>query len=120
MSFSYNISEENRIIRASFIGRLMSSEDNEAISNEIDTKINEGYSLFILDLEKLEYMNSSGLNVFVSILTKARNKGGDAVIYGVSDKINQLLIITKLNSVFTVAETEKEAEEKLSETAKVL
>ena len=116
MSFSYNISNTEGVTSISFIGRLMQTEDNEAIINEVDNAITNGCQQFILNLEKLEYMNSSGLNVFVSILSKSRKDGGDVIICSVPEKINQLLIITKLNSVFTVTETEKEAIEKLSET----
>ena len=116
MSFSYNIEQTENITCISFNGRFIHSEDNEAIINAVESKISTGSTLFVLNLEKLEYMNSSGLNVFVSILTKSRNNNGDVIICCVSEKINQLLIITKLNSVFTVTETENEAFEKLSET----
>ena len=119
MSFSYNISNSEGITSISFNGRMMNSEDNEAIIKEVENSIANNGNQFILNLEKLEYMNSSGLNVFVSILTKSRNTGGDVIICCVPEKINQLLIITKLNSVFTVTETENEAVEKLSETTEV-
>ena len=120
MSFSYNIENINdKLTVISFTGRLMHAEDNEAIIKEVEEKIANGGSAFILDLEKLDYMNSSGLNVFVSILTKARNNGGDVIICSVPEKINQLLIITKLNSVFTVTKSVKEAVNKLSETTEV-
>ena len=97
----------------------MNAEDNEAIVKEVENSIANNGNQFVLNLDKLEYMNSSGLNVFVSILTKSRNAGGDVIICCVPEKINQLLIITKLNSVFTVTETENEAVEKLSETTEV-
>jgi anti-sigma B factor antagonist len=45
----------------------------------------------------------------IGILTKARNAGGEVVITGLSPKIKQLLVITKLNSVFKITESIKEA-----------
>ena len=116
MSFSHTITSTQNISTLTFSGRLISSEDNTKILNEVSDAINNGTKYFILDLKELEYMNSSGLNVFVSILTKTRNNGGDVIICNVPEKINQLLIITKLNSVFTVTANQNEALEKLSET----
>ena len=54
-------------------------------------------------------MNSSGLNVLIQLLTKTRNNGGESVIFNVNKKITELLIITKLNTLFKIAETEEEA-----------
>jgi len=50
----------------------------------------------------LEYMNSSGLNIMVNFLTKSRNSGGDIAIAAVTEKISQLLVITKLNTLFKI------------------
>lgn len=119
MSFVFDIVKSNIATIVNFKGRLMEANDNQEITAAIDAEIKNGVVNFILNLENLEYMNSSGINVFVSILTKSRNNGGDTIICNVSNKINQLLIITKLNSVFTVTDSTEKAIEKLSETANV-
>lgn len=54
-------------------------------------------------------MNSSGLNTLIQLLTKTRNSGGETVIYNMNKKINELLLITKLNTLFKIVETEQEA-----------
>jgi len=61
------------------------------------------------NLEKLEYMNSSGLNTLIQLLTKARVGGGEAVIYNLNKKMNELILITKLHTLFKMATSEKEA-----------
>ncbi len=47
-------------------------------------------------------MNSVGLSFLIAVLTKSRNAGGETVITNVSDKIRELLTVTKLQSIFTV------------------
>jgi anti-anti-sigma regulatory factor len=47
--------------------------------------------------------------VLINTLTKARNAGGDVVIFGVSERLRQLFIITKLDKVFKSVEDEASA-----------
>jgi anti-sigma B factor antagonist len=63
---------------------------------------------------RLKYINSSGLTVLINTLTKARKTGGEVMIANVSTKVSELLLITKLNTVFTVTPTVDEALKKIS------
>jgi anti-sigma B factor antagonist len=63
-------------------------------------------------------MNSTGLNVLLMILTKARKSGGEAVLCNLSANISSLLSVTKLNSVFTVYNSLDEAELAVSKVSK--
>lgn len=115
MSFSAHIEHNNKIAVVKLKGRLMEIDEQTNLIDSIKSQIEQGNHSVVLNLGELEYMNSSGINSFISILTKTRNSGGDTVICCLPKKIEQLLIITKLNSVFTIAETEEEAVSKLSE-----
>jgi len=115
MEFSFNITESNKLAVIALKGRLIEADAPQKINQKVAELIEKGANNIVLNLSDLEYMNSSGINMFVSILTKARNAGGDAIICCVSKKIEQLLLITKLNSVFTITANEKEAISKLSE-----
>jgi anti-sigma B factor antagonist len=46
-------------------------------------------------------------------MSKARKEGGEVIISNVSKKVNELLIITKLTTLFTVAENVEKAVSKL-------
>lgn len=78
---------------------------NDSISDEI---IN-----CIIDIENVGYINSSGIGVLITILTKFRNRNGDVALVGPSQNVKKLLIITKLNAIFTISETLEEAKKKL-------
>jgi anti-sigma B factor antagonist len=64
--------------------------------------ISESRSIVILNLLNLEYINSSGVNIFLKILTKSRNLGGDSILCNLNSVIEKLLITTKLNTIFRV------------------
>ena len=105
MDFQYKFSDQSGVQVITLSGKLLGKEQSEALSNAMDTSISDGNSNFVMDLEKLSYMNSTGLNILISFLTKARNAGGELIITNVPSTINKLLIITKLNNVFHVEET---------------
>jgi anti-sigma B factor antagonist len=62
-----------------------------------------------VDLSQVRYMNSNGLGILITLLTKFRNKDGELVLIRPSEQINKLLIITKLTSIFTITEDDTAA-----------
>lgn len=116
MSFSHTIELSKGANVILVEGNLMERYEASALLDEVAERIAEGNTRFIIDLKKLNYLNSSGLNVFLNILTRARNAGGDAVICHVSPKLSNLFIITKLDSVFTLAKNRAEAFKRLKGT----
>ena len=55
-----------------------------------------------MNLQDLEYINSSGFNNLLKILTSSRNMGGDTFLCNINSVIETLLITTKLNTIFRV------------------
>lgn len=113
-NFTFTISEENSIILVKLSGRILENEQTSRLLSEVDNSLSEENNKIVLDLENIEYINSNGLNCFIQLLTKARNKGGEAVIVNVPEKIKKLLLISKLNTVFTIKDNVEQANEILT------
>jgi anti-sigma B factor antagonist len=109
MIFDYKANSEQGIKVYNLKGELIDRDQAAAMLAEVDDSISKGENKVLLNLQDLKYINSSGLNIFINILTKARKSGGDVAICCVNKKINELLVITKLNSVFNVSESTEEA-----------
>lgn len=107
MQFSYLINPKKDRCAVALYGALLDKLPATALLNEVDSLLADGISYFILDLSGLHYINSSGLNALIAILTKSRIEGGDTVVINVPEKIKSLLIATKLSTVFTIAENKK-------------
>ena len=109
MLFDFSISEQPTCLIISLSGELI--EKNQAIDllKKVDELVASGKTKIAINLAELKYMNSSGLNTMIQLLTKARKDGGEVVICNMNKKINELLLITKLNTLFKVVETEAEA-----------
>ena len=109
MVLDYKITEENNIQILILKGELIDKNQATDLIKNIDELLELEKNKLIIDLSDLKYMNSSGLNVLIQLLTKTRTAGGDSVIFNVSKKVNELLIITKLNTLFKVTDTKEEA-----------
>ncbi|MDP2388672.1 MAG: STAS domain-containing protein [Bacteroidota bacterium] len=113
MTFEHSISEEDGIQTVYFKGQLIERTQSVDLVADVVKLLEQKQLKFIFDLTDLRYMNSSGLNVLINLLTKARREGGEVVIANVNSKIRELLIITKLTSMFTVTDSHEVAVAKL-------
>ena len=109
MVLDYKITEENSIQVLVLSGELIDKNQTNDLVKDVDQLLLDGKNKLIIDLSDLKYMNSSGLNVLIQLLTKTRNNGGESVIFNVSKKVNDLLVITKLNTLFKVADSKDAA-----------
>src|SRR5688500_4779341 len=106
MTFEKEIKENALILRLS--GDLI-GEDNGANLLELATNaIQQQVLTCIIDISKLRYINSSGIGVLITILTKFRNKGGEVYLMKPSENVQKLLVITKLNAIFQIIQSEEE------------
>ncbi len=116
MEFSYIIEKlPQQIAKVSLKGDILDKESCNNLMMEVDHHLMDGHNKLIINLKELNYMNSAGLSSLISLLTKARNVGGEAVIYGLNNRIKQLIVLTKLNTIFSVMETEDEAIKTINE-----
>ena len=83
-------------------GKLIIEEDGKNMFEQINSNITEECSNIVLNLQDLEYINSSGFNILLKTLTKSRNMGGDTFLCNINSVIETLLITTKLNTIFRV------------------
>jgi anti-sigma B factor antagonist len=97
-------------------GDLIGSPDSQQLLDLVNSKLNDSVILCAVDLSKVRFINSSGIGVLVSLLTKFRNRGGELVLINPSEHMRKLLIITKLNAIFTVAEDDAFAAKFLKES----
>jgi len=111
MTYTTEWIEQIMVIRLE--GDLIGGFSTQTMLDEVNEKITEGTRLCAVDIEQVRYMNSTGIDVLITLLTKFRNKGGEIVIINPSEQVKKLLIITKLNAIFHLAVSTEEAVEVL-------
>lgn len=106
MNFDSEIKDKALLIRLS--GDLIGENDGAGVLNVVSDALQNQIRNCIIDISKLRYINSSGIGVLITVLTKFRNKGGEVYLLKPSESVQKLLVITKLNSIFQVIQTEEE------------
>jgi len=107
MKYSSEVNNETLIIRLD--GDLIGENDGTGVLAIATDAIQNKVMKCVIDISKLRYINSSGIGVLITILTKFRNKGGEVFLLKPSESVQKLLVITKLNAIFQIAKTEEEA-----------
>jgi anti-sigma B factor antagonist len=90
-------------------GKIMGGPDANTFREELKGHIEDGVKKVVVDLGKVDWMNSSGLGILIGGLTTVKNAGGEMKLARVTDKIKSLLMITKLVQVFDSHETVESA-----------
>lgn len=97
---SFKISERYNSNIIEFKGNVMGGPDATSLNETLHDLIDKGQKNVVVDLGKVSFMNSSGLGMLIGALTTMRNAGGDLRIANATNKIESLLIVTKLITVF--------------------
>jgi anti-sigma B factor antagonist len=111
MDFKYQPQQHIGIFTLS--GNLIGEHDGMPLTDAFNEQMEEGVRNFVVDLTDLKHINSSGLGVLITLLTKARKKDGDLFLVNPSPYIRNLMLITKLNSIFHTFPTIEAAMEKI-------
>jgi anti-sigma B factor antagonist len=81
-------------------GRLMGGPDAENFQKALRDLIAEGRLKVVIDLGQVAWVNSSGLGILIASFTSLKEKGGSLKLLNVSRRIEQILAVTKLSTVF--------------------
>ncbi|MBI5058409.1 STAS domain-containing protein [candidate division KSB1 bacterium] len=98
----YTTRSDDKVYIFELKGKVMGGPESASFHDDLKKAVAEGQRKVILDLGEVEWMNSSGLGLLISALSTMRNAGGELKLARVTDKIESLLVITKLNSIFEV------------------
>jgi anti-sigma B factor antagonist len=90
-------------------GKVTIGEGSVALRNAIRRLLGEGKNKILLNLGGVGYIDSSGIGELVSSFTAVNKEGGTLKLLNLTQKIQDLLAITKLLTVFDVFENEAEA-----------
>jgi anti-sigma B factor antagonist len=107
MNFAQEIKNNTLILRIS--GDLIGEDSGTKLVGVVNEVVGHQVLTCIIDISDLRYINSSGIGVLITILTKFRNKGGEVYLMNPSESVKKLLVITKLNAIFHIIKSEDEA-----------
>ncbi len=93
----------------SLSGKITIGSGDTQLRDIIIDAVNQGKTKLLLDMSHVTTIDSSGIGELVSSLTTITNRGGKLKLLHLPAKLNELLHITQLITVFEVYENEQEA-----------
>ena len=104
----YSMSEDGNIVVIKFEGRIMGAESAE-FHEKIKEMIDQGKTNIIGDLSGVDFLNSTGLGMFIAALTSLRKADGDFKLCSAPAKIESLFRVSKLFTIFNYYKTLEKA-----------
>ena len=105
----FTVNNNDNYLFITLEGDLLGDSNGMQLMDIANDAIAQGTLNCILDLAKIRYMNSSGIGVLVTLLSKYSKAEGKLIMLNPSEQIQKLLKITKLSDVFTIVDTKDEA-----------
>jgi anti-sigma B factor antagonist len=90
-------------------GKLTGSENYNALSNKVMQLIEQGRALFVFNLSDVANADSTGIGELIVCLKRIKEKGGEMKLASPSQKMESLLRITNLMTIFDIHPSERAA-----------
>jgi anti-sigma B factor antagonist len=90
-------------------GKMTLGEGDELLKDKINSLIQQGEQKLLLNLGDVPYIDSAGLGEIVRTYTTVSRQGGKLKLLNLTKRIEDLLSITKLLTVFETFDSEQEA-----------
>jgi anti-sigma B factor antagonist len=109
MSAKVNIRHVKGITFLEVSGRITLGEGAVTLRNAIQDALDTGTKRLVVDLSGVSYMDSSGVGELTTAYSSSRDTGCKLKLLGLTKKIDDLMQITKLATLFDVYSTEQQA-----------
>ncbi len=86
-------------------GKMMGGPETLALQEKVRGLVADGLHKIVIDLGKVKWMNSSGLGTLMASLTTSKNANGDLRIANATEKVESLLMVTQLMTIFKTFES---------------
>ena len=92
--------ESNGIVVISPVGKL-NMVHAPLLRDSVSKLVAEGQSKFVIDLSKVDFLDSSGLGALIGSLKLARQADGDVRIVAPNEQVQLVLKLTNMDRIFT-------------------
>jgi len=109
MSMKVAIRQVDGITILDLSGRITLGEGSIILRDSVHDALDKGSKNILLNLAQISYIDSSGIGELVSAFTSVKNAGGELKLLNLTQKVHDLLQITKLYTVFDIWDNEASA-----------
>lgn len=117
MKMTTSIRQAGAVTVVDISGRIELGGESAALRDMVCDLLSKGHKHILLNLGDVHYIDSSGLGALVGAFTTVRTRGGELKLLNLTNKVRDLMQITKLYTVFDITNNEAEAVKSFTQTA---
>ena len=106
---SFDVREASETTRVIDIRGDITAQSEEVLMDAYVRADGDQVRAIVLNFTGLDYMNSGGIGLLVTLLVRARRQGQRVLAYGLSDHYRQIFELTRLDEAVGIHESEEEA-----------
>ncbi|HEU0006837.1 MAG TPA: STAS domain-containing protein [Terriglobia bacterium] len=108
MAVSFQVKNTGDVCVLSPEGKIVIGDEVGALREKIKQLLDTGNKNILINLANVSYIDSTGVGALVGSFTTIRNQGGQMKLSNLSQRVKDILLVTKLLTVFDVYENETE------------
>jgi anti-sigma B factor antagonist len=109
MQMTASIREAGGVTIVDISGRIVLGEESAALRDLVCDLLSKGQKKILFNLGDVSYIDSAGLGHLVSAFTSVRKQGGELKLLNLTNKVHDVMQITRLYTVFDIMDNEAEA-----------
>jgi anti-sigma B factor antagonist len=104
-----SVDQKDDIQVVSVSGKMMGGPDTGELDEKLYSILGKGHKQAVINLENCDWINSSGLSILIHHYKKFRDAGGELRLANLTNKIERILVISRLTEVFNTYDSVDEA-----------
>jgi len=117
MNMTTSIRELGGVTIVDISGRIQLGEESAALRDLVSDLLSKGHKKILFNLGDVTYIDSAGLGHLVSAFTSVRKQGGELKLLNLTNKVHDVMQITRLYTVFDIMDDEAVAVKSFDQSA---
>ena len=117
MSMTMSARRVGDVMIVDFSGRIVLGEQGASLRNLLNDLLSNGHKKVLFNLADVDYIDTSGLGYLLSALLSVRKQQGELKLLNLTKKVDDVMQITKLYTVFEIFDDEAAATRSFGQSA---
>ena len=119
MNMTINTRQMGDVTIVDISGRIVLGEESAALRGLVLDLLSREHQKILFNLDKVDYMDSSGLGHLISAFTSVRKENGELKLLNLKKNVHDLMQMTKLYTIFEIIDDEKVASRSVDKSVAV-
>lgn len=117
MNVTTNIRQAGSVTILDITGRIVLGEETATLRSLLNDLLSKGHNKILFNLGEVDYIDTAGLGFLINALASVRQQGGELKLLNLAKRVQDVMQITKLYTVFDIFDDEGTAMKAFGQSA---